>query len=155
MPKRSAGLLVYRCRDGHGDLELLLAHPGGPFFTRRDEGVWTIPKGEHDEDEPALAAAEREFAEEVGLVPPEGDRLDLGEVVQASGKRVRAFAVEGDLDLSSAMSNLFELEWPPRSGKMERFPEVDRVEWFPIEEARRRVNPAQAAFFDRLVRLVG
>ena len=153
MPKRSAGLLVYRC--GHGGLELLLAHPGGPFFTRRDEGVWTIPKGEHDEDEPALAAAEREFAEEVGLVPPEGDRLDLGEVVQASGKRVRAFAVEGDLDLSSAMSNLFELEWPPRSGKMERFPEVDRVEWFPIEEARRRVNPAQAAFFDRLVRLVG
>lgn len=154
MPKRSAGLLVYRCRGGGGELELLLAHPGGPFFTRRDEGVWTIPKGEYDDDEPALAAAEREFAEEVGLVPPEGDRLDLGEVVQASGKRVRAFAVEGDLDLSGAMSNLFELDWPPRSGRMERFPEVDRVEWFPLEEARRRVNPAQAAFFDRLAALV-
>ncbi len=153
MPRRSAGLLLYR-RGGRGELEVLLAHPGGPFFTRRDEGVWTIPKGEHDEDEPALAAAEREFAEEVGLVPPEGDRLDLGEVVQASGKRVRAFAVEGDLDLSGAMSNLFELEWPPRSGRMERFPEVDRVEWFPLEEARRRIKPAQAALFDRLAALV-
>ncbi len=154
MPKRSAGLLVYRCRGGGGELELLLAHPGGPFFTRRDEGVWTIPKGEYDDDEPALAAAEREFAEEVGLVPPEGDRLDLGEVVQASGKRVRAFAVEGDLDLSGAMSNLFELDWPPRSGRMERFPEVDRVEWFPLEEARRRIKPAQAALFVRLAALV-
>ncbi len=153
MPRRSAGLLLYR-RGGRGELEVLLAHPGGPFFTRRDEGVWTIPKGEYDDDEPALAAAEREFAEEVGLVPPGGDRVDLGEIVQAGGKRVRAFAVEGDLDLSGAMSNLFELEWPPRSGRMERFPEVDRVEWFPLEEARRRIKPAQAALFDRLAALV-
>ncbi len=166
MPKRSAGLLVYRRRmasvpvDGRrvgseGEPELLLAHPGGPFFARRDLGVWSIPKGEYDESEPAESAAEREFAEEIGVVPPAGRRLDLGEVRQASGKLVRAFAVEGDIDVAGGMSNLFEMEWPPGSGKLQLFPEVDRAEWFPAEQARHRLNPSQAVFVDRLLALLG
>lgn len=150
MPRRSAGLLVYR-RTGSGRVDLLLAHPGGPFFARRDRGVWTLPKGEYDESEPALAAAEREFAEEIGLVAPAGPRLDLGEVRQASGKVVRAYAVEGDLDVTGSVSNLFEMEWPLGSGSMRRFPEVDRAEWFDADEARLRLNPSQAVFVDRLL----
>ena len=153
MARQSAGLLVFRRAEGR--LELLLAHPGGPFFQRKDLGVWTIPKGEYEEDEPPEAAAEREFAEEVGLVAPDGVWLDLGEVRQASGKRVRAFAVEGDLDTTGAVSNLFEMEWPPGSGTRGEYPEVDRVEWFEPEEARRRLNPAQVAFVDRLTTLTG
>lgn len=152
MTRRSAGLLVFR-RVGPepDDIELLLAHPGGPFFSGKDLGVWTIPKGEYDEEEAPEAAAEREFAEEVGLVAPDGEWLDLGEVRQASGKRVRAFAVEGDVDLSEAVSNLFEMEWPPGSGTMGTFPEVDRAEWFSTAEARRRLNRAQSDFVDRLL----
>ena len=155
MTRHSAGLLVFRRRGENDALELLLAHPGGPFFARKDLGVWTIPKGEYDDDEPALAAAEREFAEEIGLVPPDGPRIDLGEVRQASGKRVRAFAVEGDLDLDGAMSNLFEMEWPVGSGQMGRFPEIDRAEWFSAEESRAKLNPAQAEFVGRLEERVG
>ncbi|MHB8245465.1 MAG: NUDIX domain-containing protein [Acidimicrobiales bacterium] len=151
MTRQSAGLLVFRRSGSERTLQLLLAHPGGPFFARRDLGVWTVPKGEYDADESPGAAAEREFAEEIGLVPPEGSRVDLGEVRQSSGKRVRVFAVEGELDLANAMSNLFEMEWPVGSGKMESFPEVDRAEWFDADEARRRLNPSQAEFVDRLI----
>jgi len=154
VPRRSAGLLVYRRRPSE-QVEVLLAHPGGPFFARKDLGSWTVPKGEHDDSEPPLAAARREFAEEVGLAPPEGACLDLGEVRQASGKLVRAFAVEGDLDLTGSTSNLFEMEWPLSSGRKESFPEVDRVEWFDLAEARRRLNPSQVAFVDRLAALLG
>jgi predicted NUDIX family NTP pyrophosphohydrolase len=157
MARRSAGLLVFRRVSGAGEpeVELLLAHPGGPFFSRRDLGVWTIPKGEYDDSEPPESAAEREFTEEIGVVPPTGPRLDLGEVRQASGKLVRAFAVEGDVDLTDSMSNLFEMEWPPASGTIGRFPEIDRAEWFSVEEARRRLNPSQTAFVDRLLSLLG
>lgn len=149
MPKQSAGLLVWRRRPG--SVELLLAHPGGPFFVNRDLGSWTIPKGEYEAGEEPLAAAEREFAEEIGTLPPAGPRLDLGEVRQASGKRVRAFAVEGDLELSEVKSNLFETEWPLGSGRLESFPEVDRAMWFEPAEARRRLNKAQAELVDRLL----
>ena len=152
MPKQSAGLLVYR-RTG-GELELLLAHPGGPLFAGKDVGSWTVPKGEHGADEEPLAAAVREFAEELGQPPPKGERLDLGEVRQASGKLVRCFAVEGDLDMSEVLSNEFEMEWPPRSGRFGRFPEVDRAEWFPADVARAKLNRSQAAFVDRLEELL-
>lgn len=152
MPRQSAGLLVYRRPSGGLDsLELLLAHPGGPFFARKDYGAWTVPKGEYEEGELPLATAEREFSEEIGILAPDGPRADLGEVRQSSGKRVRAFAVEGDLDVSEAKSNLFEMEWPPGSGRIEIFPEVDRAAWFDADEARRRLNSSQAEFVDRLL----
>jgi|SRR5579872_122880 len=152
MAKQSAGLLVYRT--GPDGLELLLAHPGGPLFARKDLGCWTVPKGEYEGGEEPLAAAVREFAEELGQMPPDGERLDLGEVRQASGKRVRCYAVEGDLDTSAVLSNEFEMEWPPRSGEKGRFPEVDRAEWFPPGIARAKLNPAQAVFVDRLEALL-
>lgn len=154
MSKQSAGLLLFRRRDG-GHLELLIAHPGGPLFARRDVGAWTVPKGEFEPGEEPLAAAAREFAEEMGQVPPDSERIDLGEVRQASGKRVRVWAVEGDLDVASVLSNEFEMEWPPRSGEMRRFPEVDRAEWVTPEGARAKLNPFQAAFVDRLVGALG
>ncbi len=144
----SAGILLWRRREGR--LEVLLAHPGGPFFARKDAGVWSVPKGEVEPGEDPIAVARREFAEETGHELPEGPMLDLGEVRQRGGKLVRAWAVEGDLDPASARSNTFELEWPPRSGRIQTFPEVDRVEWFELAEARERINPAQAAFLDRL-----
>ncbi len=153
MSKQSAGILLYRQRAG--ELEVLLAHPGGPFFARKDTGVWTIPKGEYGDGEAAEDAAVREFGEEIGRPLPDGPRADLGELRQASGKRVRAFAVRGDLDVEGAESNLFEMEWPPGSGKLESFPEVDRAEWFGLEEAVTRLNPSQAAFIDRLVEKLG
>lgn len=154
MPRPSAGLLLYR-RQGEEGIELLLAHPGGPFFHNRDLGAWTVPKGEYEEGEAPLAAAEREFAEEIGSPAPAGPRLDLGEVRQASGKRVRVFAVEGDLDAEAAASNLFEMEWPAGSGRLEHFPEVDRAAWFPPGEARRRLNAAQSVLVDRLLAQAG
>ncbi len=153
MPKQSAGILLYRQSAGSPGVttvEVLLAHPGGPFFSRKDRGCWTIPKGEYDDGEAALVAAEREFLEEIGSPVPPGARLDLGEVRQASGKRVRAYAVEGDLEPENVSSNLFEMEWPPSSGQMEWFPEVDRAEWFPFDEAIKRLNPAQVPFVERL-----
>jgi predicted NUDIX family NTP pyrophosphohydrolase len=148
----SAGIALYRRRNGA--LEVLLVHPGGPFWTRRDAGVWSIPKGEYvpGEEEP-LTAARREFAEEMGTPPPssaDAEPFDLGEIRQKNGKRVRAFALAGDLDAASIVSNTFELEWPPRSGRIRQFPEVDRAGWFTLEQARVKLIGAQAALLDRL-----
>jgi predicted NUDIX family NTP pyrophosphohydrolase len=140
---------MYRRNRG---LELFLVHPGGPFFRNKDEGAWSIPKGEVEEGAEPLASALREFAEETGSPPPAGALVPLGEIRQKGGKRVVAWAVEGDLDLSSVKSNTFELEWPPRSGRRETFPEIDRAEFFPPELARRKINPAQAELVERLER---
>jgi predicted NUDIX family NTP pyrophosphohydrolase len=146
---RSAGLLLHR--RSNGSLEVLLVHPGGPFWARRDLGAWSVPKGEYEPDEDALAAARREFAEELGASPPDGPVHDLGEVRQKSGKLVRAWALEGDLDVSNVTSNTFELEWPPRSGKTIEVPEVDRAEWFALPVAREKINPAQVPLLERLL----
>jgi predicted NUDIX family NTP pyrophosphohydrolase len=142
--KRSAGVLLRRA-DGH----VLLVHPGGPFWTKKDLGAWSIPKGEHDDAEDPEACARREFAEELG-VPPPASLVDLGTVRQKNRKEVRAFYGEGELDVSAVVSNTFEIEWPPRSGKTASFPEIDRAEWFDVETAREKLNPAQAEFLDRL-----
>jgi predicted NUDIX family NTP pyrophosphohydrolase len=148
-PKRSAGILLYRLS---GDLpELLIVHPGGPYFVRRDLGVWSVPKGELDGAEDLLTAARREFEEEIGSPAPDTEVLDLGEVRQKNGKVVRAYAVEGDLDAAAVVSNTFEMEWPPRSGQVRRFPEIDRAEWCAPEVARQKLVPAQAAFVERLI----
>ena len=128
---------------------MLLVHPGGPLWKKRDEGAWSIPKGEIEAGEEPLGVARREFEEELGLPPPDGDLAPLGSVRQAGGKVVHAWAVEADVDLSQVNSTTFEMEWPPRSGKMQAFPEVDRAEWFDLETARRKIVPAQAAFLDR------
>jgi predicted NUDIX family NTP pyrophosphohydrolase len=146
MPKRSAGLLMYRRSGGH--VEVLLAHPGGPFWMKKDAGAWSIPKGEYDDGEDAFAAATREFREETGLVA-QGPFLSLAPVRQ-SGKIVQAWAFEGDCQPKSLRSSTFSLEWPPRSGRRQEFPEVDRAEWFSLEEARRKIIPAQVAFLDEL-----
>jgi predicted NUDIX family NTP pyrophosphohydrolase len=148
MPARSAGILLHRRRGD--ELEVLLVHPGGPFWARRDAGAWSIPKGEHEPGEDPLAAARREFAEELGMPAPEGPVEDLGEVRQKGGKLVHAWALAGDLDAGATASNTFELEWPPRSGKLIEVPEVDRAEWFSLERAREKINPAQAELLDRL-----
>jgi predicted NUDIX family NTP pyrophosphohydrolase len=132
---------------------VLLVHPGGPFWARRDEGAWSIPKGEYRSDEDPLAAARREFEEELGTPPPSGPVEDLGEVRQKGGKLVRAFALEGDLDAEQIHSNTFPLEWPPRSGRTIDVPEVDRAEWFRVQEAGKKINPAQAELLDRLAAL--
>jgi predicted NUDIX family NTP pyrophosphohydrolase len=149
MPVRSAGILLYR--RSAGPLELLLVHPGGPYWARKDDGAWSIPKGEHADGEDALDCARREFEEETGTVPPVGALVPLGEVRQRSGKRVSAWAAEGDLDADAVRSNTFSVEWPPRSGQTQEFPEVDRAGWFAPDDARRALVPAQAAFVDRLV----
>lgn len=148
MAKVSAGLLVFR-RRGDG-IEVLLAHPGGPFWANKDDGVWSIPKGEVDPGEDLLAAARRELHEETGL-EPEGPFLDLGSVRQRGGKTVHAFAAEADCDPSTLRSNTFELEWPPRSGRHATFPEVDRAAFFGPEQAVRKLNPAQSPFVQRLI----
>jgi predicted NUDIX family NTP pyrophosphohydrolase len=150
MAASSAGILLHRRR---GDrLEVLLVHPGGPFWARRDAGAWSLPKGEYAVDEDPFAAALREFSEELGVEPPGGPPEDLGEVRQKAGKRVRAWAIAGDLDAGTISSNTFELEWPPRSGRTIEAPEVDRAEWFSLERAREKINPAQAELLDRLER---
>ncbi|MCF1643765.1 MULTISPECIES: NUDIX domain-containing protein [Streptomyces] len=146
--KRSAGLLLFRpAGDG---VEVLLGHMGGPFFARRDAGAWTVVKGEYEPDEPAWEAARREFQEELGLPPPDGDPIDLGEVRQTNGKIVTAWAVRADLDPATITPGTFRMEWPPRSGRMEEFPELDRVAWFGLDRARAMIVKAQAAFLDRL-----
>jgi len=148
----SAGILLHR--RGEAGPEVLLVHPGGPFWARKDLGAWSIPKGELDGDEDPRACALREFAEETGTRLPEGALDELGSVKQKSGKEVVAFAVEGDLDPATVASNMFELEWPPRSGRTQSFPEIDRAEWFRLDAAREKLNPAQAAFVDRLETLL-
>lgn len=153
MLKTSAGLLVYR-RQG-AVVEVLLVHPGGPFWRNRDLEAWSIPKGEYEAGEEPETAALREFAEELGCLPAVGAMLPLGEVVQKSGKSVIAFAVEGDLDVTEVESNTFELEWPPRSGRRRTFPEVDRAEWFPLAVAREKIIPGQRPLLDRLEILAG
>jgi predicted NUDIX family NTP pyrophosphohydrolase len=160
--RQSAGILLFRRIHvpGSGDVEVLLAHPGGPFFTNRDDGCWSIPKGEPDAGEDdLLAVARREFAEEVGSEPPDAGPggsppLELGTIVQKGGKVVHAWAVEGDLDPGASVSNTFELEWPPRSGRRQTFPEIDRVAWFGPADARRRLKATQTPFVDRLVALL-
>ena len=148
MPVRSAGLLLFR-RSSAG-LEVLVVHPGGPFWARKDLGAWSLPKGEYDDDEDPAVCARREFAEELGTAPPEGDLLDLGEVRLKSGKVVVAWAVEGDLDTAEIVSNSFETEWPPRSGRRQEFPEVDRAEWFGLDEAREKLVKGQRPALDAL-----
>jgi predicted NUDIX family NTP pyrophosphohydrolase len=150
---RSAGLLLHR--RGAGGREVLLVHPGGPFWTRRDLGAWSLPKGEYADGEEPLVAARREFEEELGSPPPDGDVVDLGEVRQKSGKLVRAWAIAADLDAEQIHSNEFEMEWPPRSGKRQTFPEVDRAQWFGLKDAREKINPGQVALLDRLSDAVG
>ena len=145
--KQSAGILMYR-RSARG-LEVFLVHPGGPFFARKDLGAWTVPKGEPDPGEALRDCALREFEEETGM-KPEGELIELGEVQQAGGKRVAAWAIEGDFGARELRCHRVEIEWPPRSGKKRSIPEIDRAEYFTIEEARAKINPAQAALLDRL-----
>ena len=147
--RRSAGLLLFRHTD-HG-LEVLLGHMGGPFFARRDAGAWTVPKGEYEPGEPAWEAARREFREELGLPPPGGKAVPLGEVRQTGGKIVTAWAVEADLDPATIEPGTFTMEWPPKSGHLQEFPELDRVRWFRLDRARDVIVKAQAEFLDRLV----
>jgi predicted NUDIX family NTP pyrophosphohydrolase len=152
MKKRSAGILMYR-RAAQG-LELLLVHPGGPFWARKDLGAWSIPKGEYEESEEPLAAAKREFREELGA-EPKGAFVELGVLVQPSRKEIIAWAVEGEFPVAELKSNTFELEWPPKSGKRRQFPEVDRAEWFGLKDARRKILRGQVEFVDRLMAHVG
>jgi predicted NUDIX family NTP pyrophosphohydrolase len=149
---RSAGILLYRRVDG--EPQVLIVHPGGPFWARKDAGAWSIPKGEYGDDEDAEACARREFEEETGTALPEGELSDLGTARQRSGKLVTAWAAEGDLDADAIVSNEFEMEWPPRSGRRQSFPEVDRAGWFGLDEAAEKLNPAQVVFLERLRGLV-
>jgi predicted NUDIX family NTP pyrophosphohydrolase len=150
--RRSAGLLVHRQRGP--EREVLLVHPGGPMWAKRDAGAWSIPKGEYEPGEDPLAAAQREFEEEIGTAAPDGPVTDLGEVQQKGGKIVSAWAVAGDLDVTEITSNTVEVQWPPRSGKMLEIPEVDRAEWFGLHAAREKINPAQAELLDRLAEIL-
>ncbi|MBO0883625.1 MAG: NUDIX domain-containing protein, partial [Mycobacterium sp.] len=146
MSKLSAGLLLYRVQDSI--VEVLIGHPGGPFWTRKDDGAWSIPKGEYADGEDPWAAAQREFVEETGLTAPSGPRIDLPPLKQPSGKVVTAFAVLGDLDVTDARSNTFELEWPKGSGRIQVFPEVDRVGWFSVAQARIKLLKGHRPFLD-------
>ena len=153
MPKLSSGLLLYRRL---ADPEVLLVHPGGPFWRNKDDGAWSIPKGEYEPGEDPLEVALREFGEELGIAPPDAtDAVPIGELRQPSGKRVTAWALEGDADLAEARSNTFTTEWPPRSGRKQEFPEVDRAGWFDLEEAKRKLLRGQVGFLDRLTELLG
>jgi predicted NUDIX family NTP pyrophosphohydrolase len=145
----SAGLVLFRERDD-GVLEVLLGHMGGPFWARKDEGAWSIPKGELEPGEQPRAAALREFAEELGHAPPDGELLELGEIRQKAGKRVIGFALEGDFDPQTVVPGTFEMAWPPRSGRMQTFPEVDRVAWFDLDTAAAKIVRGQAELLARL-----
>jgi predicted NUDIX family NTP pyrophosphohydrolase len=154
MARRSAGILLFR--RGASGVEVLLVHPGGPFWVRRDAGAWSIPKGEYEPDDAdPRACALREFEEETGTAPDPSRLVELGQVRQKGGKVVAAWALEGDLDAEAIRSNTFELEWPPRSGRRQHFPEVDRAAWFGAAEAREKLVPAQSAFVDRLLEQLG
>ena len=145
---QSAGILLYRLRTG--EPEVLLVHPGGPYWARKDDGAWSIPKGEYEDGDDPRACALREFEEELGAPPPADELVALGSARQAGGKLVTAYAAEGDLDPARGRSNTFTLEWPPRSGVIRELPEIDRAEWLPLAEARRKINRAQAVFLERL-----
>jgi predicted NUDIX family NTP pyrophosphohydrolase len=145
--KQSAGILLYRYHQKA--LEVMLVHPGGPFYAKKDAGAWTIPKGEPDEDEDLLLAAQREFTEETGIVL-KGTFIPLTSVKQTGGKLVHAWAMEGDMDVTTLKSNTFEMPWPPKSGKMQSFPEIDKAAWFNVEEALTKILPAQGAFIEEL-----
>ncbi|HZT68610.1 MAG TPA: NUDIX domain-containing protein [Terriglobia bacterium] len=151
MPKLSAGLLLYRVRSGRA--EILLVHPGGPFWKNKDSGAWSLPKGEVSPGEDPLETARREFEEETGI-HPEGEFVSLGEIKQKGGKIVRAWAFEGDCDPASIKSNTFRMEWPPRSGKVQEFPEIDKAGFFTVTEARKKINPAQVALLDAFERII-
>ncbi|NNM72269.1 NUDIX domain-containing protein [Enterovirga aerilata] len=153
MPKRSAGILLHR--SGPDGPEVLLVHPGGPFWAKRDAGAWSIPKGEIDPGEEPRAAALREFAEELGTAAPDGELIELGEIRQAGGKTVVAFALAGDLDVSAIRSNMIAIVWPPRSGRSIDVPEIDRAAWFSLAQARTRILAAQAPLLDRLATALG
>ncbi|HZD78469.1 MAG TPA: NUDIX domain-containing protein [Actinomycetota bacterium] len=154
MPKLSAGLLLYR--SAQEGLEVLLVHPGGPFWAKRDDGAWSVPKGEYGADEDPLDAARREFREELGTDPPADPApIPLGELRQPSGKRVTVWAVEGDVDVEAVHSNTFTMTWPPGSDRTGEFPEVDRAGWFELGTARRKILSGQAGFLDRLSETLG
>ncbi len=153
MPKRSAGLLLYRLVGD--EPEVLIGHPGGPFWARKDDGAWSIPKGEYVEGEDPWTAAQREFEEELGKRPPSGPRIDLEPIKQPGGKVITAFAVEGDLDLDGTFSTTFEMEWPKGSGVVKEFPEIDRVAWFPVTTARDKLLKGQQPLLDQLLRALG
>ena len=152
MARKSAGIVLYR--SGAVGIEVLLVHPGGPFWAKKDAGVWSIPKGEYEDDEDPLACALREFEEETGTRLGSDDVVELGSVRQKSGKQVTAWAVAGDLDPDTVRSNTFSMEWPPRSGRQAEFPEVDRADWFGLDVAREKLVPAQAELLNRLLQRV-
>jgi predicted NUDIX family NTP pyrophosphohydrolase len=152
MARQSAGILLHRRRNGAP--EVMLVHPGGPLWSRKDDGAWSIPKGEFEPGESAEAVALREFREETGCDAPDGERVALAPCRQKGGKLVLAFAVAGDCDAQAVRSNSFSLEWPPRSGRMQEFPEIDRAGWFGVDEARRKIMPGQAPLLDELARLL-
>ena len=154
VPRTSAGVLLYR-RGLDGGVEVLIGHMGGPFWARKDAGAWSIPKGEHGPDEEPRDVALREFAEELGAPVPVTDLVPLGEVRQSGGKRLTAWAAEGDFDAAGAVSNTFTLEWPPRSGRVQEFPEIDRAAWATVDEAREKLVEGQVPLLDRLLGLLG
>ncbi len=153
MPKRSAGLLIYRYNKDN-EIEVLLVHPGGPFFTKKDLGVWSIPKGEYEDEEDALEVAKRELEEETGNIINDGKFIPLKPVTIKSGKQIAAWTVETDFEKCFICSNDFEIEWPPKSGKMQSFPEVDKAEWFSIKEAKEKINQGQIPLLDELVEML-
>lgn len=153
MAKQSAGLLLYR-RKG-GQIEVLLGHPGGPFWAKKDKGAWSLPKGEFDEGEDSLTAAKREFGEEIGQQAPDGEYQEIGTVKLKSGKTIYGWALEADMDVSTVMSNTFEIEWPPKSGKMQEFPEIDRAQWLTLAAAKEKMHTGQSEFIDRLATQLG
>jgi predicted NUDIX family NTP pyrophosphohydrolase len=152
-PKLSAGILLYRFRAG--DLAVFLVHPGGPFWRKKDAGAWSLPKGEYKQGDDPLEAAKREFHEETGFAAPAGEYISLGELRQLGGKLVTAWAAEGDCAAEQIRSNTFPLEWPPKSGRVQQFPEVDRAGWFPLAEARAKILSGQIPFLDRLAARLG
>lgn len=150
MARRSAGLLLFR-RSGSAKVEVMIGHMGGPFWSGKDERAWSIPKGEYEPDDDPLAAAKREFEEEIGRPPPAGQLIELGEVRQSGGKVVTAWALEADLDVNEITSNTFTIEWPPRSGRLRDFPEIDRAEWVDVETARSKLVKGQLPLLDQLL----
>ncbi|MDO8591740.1 MAG: NUDIX domain-containing protein [bacterium] len=150
MKKQSAGILLYRTKNIQ--LEVLIAHPGGPFFAKKDSGIWSIPKGLYDDDEDPFDAAKREFEEEIGSPPPDGQYVALGEIKRKDGKSIKAWGVEGDIDEGQVESNFFEMEWPPKSGNKQKFPEIDKALWFEINSASIKLQPAQVEFLKRLAK---